>query len=86
MRKAAKEEGNRAFKEGRLEVAVKGYSEAIRLNGSNQTYRQRSSEALDTKNASALQALLRPEVDGVYSFALFNDEFCKMFLEELLFC
>jgi len=40
-------------------------------------------DALDTKNASALQALLREEVVGVHSFALFNDEFCKKFLEEL---
>jgi len=45
-------------------------------------------DALDAKNASALAALLREELEdtassGVYSFQLLNDEFCKMFLEEL---
>ena len=40
-------------------------------------------EAIDSKNASALEALMRPEVEGVHSFQLFSDEFCRMFLEEL---
>jgi len=40
-------------------------------------------DALDTRNATALASLLREEVDGVHSFALFSDDFCKMFLEEL---
>jgi hypothetical protein len=37
----------------------------------------------DTGNETSLRALLREEVSGVYSFKLFNDEFCDMFLEEL---
>ena len=39
--------------------------------------------ALDAQNGTALQALMRPEVDGVHSFQLFSEEFCKKFLEEL---
>lgn len=40
-------------------------------------------ELRDTGNETALRALLREEVPGVYSFELFNAEFCDMFLEEL---
>jgi len=46
-------------------------------------------EALDAFSASGgtnstlIRSLLREEVAGVYSFNVFNDEFCDMFLEEL---
>lgn len=39
--------------------------------------------ALESGNATALGAMLRTEVDGVYSFELFSREFCTLFLEEL---
>ncbi|KAL1521766.1 hypothetical protein AB1Y20_021420 [Prymnesium parvum] len=34
-------------------------------------------------NTTAILALLREEVEGVYSFDLFNEDFCDLFLEEL---
>ena len=34
-------------------------------------------------NTTAIRALLREEVEGVYSFAILNDEFCDLFLKEL---
>ena len=40
-------------------------------------------EAIDTQNMTALQSLMREEVQGVHSFQLFNDEFAQFFLEEL---
>ena len=40
-------------------------------------------EAIDTQNMTALQSLMREEVQGVHSFQLFNDEFTQFFLEEL---
>lgn len=36
-----------------------------------------------TGNTTLLLAHLRTEVPGVYSFSLFSDEFCDMFLDEL---
>ena len=37
----------------------------------------------ETGNVTSLLAHLREETPGVYSFEMFNAEFCEMFLEEL---
>lgn len=39
--------------------------------------------ALASKSEDALRALLKEEVPGVYSFPLFREGFCAMFLEEM---
>ena len=38
---------------------------------------------LKAGNEAPVRALLKVEVEGVYSFAIFTDEFCDMFLAEL---
>ena len=40
-------------------------------------------QELKAGNESAVHSLLRVEVEGVYSFAIFTTEFCDLFIEEL---